>query len=107
MGRTFKPSWGPGLTLVSLSSQEQAAVVPLHNTFSQIETYVSGRLLDDTTSTSIVQRLRILGGAGADGDHVEIFRVRVVFYSKFEISQIKKNSKILGRIYIKFSIRIA
>ncbi|XP_043271546.1 nuclear pore complex protein Nup98-Nup96 isoform X2 [Venturia canescens] len=86
MGRTFRPSWGPGLTLVSLSSQEQAAVVPLHNTFSQIETYVSGRLMDDTTSMSIVQRLQILGGAGADSDHVEMFRDSIEDHLRIQLN---------------------
>ncbi|XP_011308001.1 nuclear pore complex protein Nup98-Nup96 [Fopius arisanus] len=74
MGRKFKPCWGPGLTLISLSSQEQASVVPLQNKFSQIESYMSGRLLDDNTSTSIVQRLQILGGSRADADYIKIFK---------------------------------
>lgn len=102
MGRTFRPSWGPGLTLVSLSSQEQAAVVPLHNTFSQIETYVSGRLMDDTTSMSIVQRLQILGGSGADSDHVEMFRVscKKFYFSKFDREGVEpKKTFAINRIF--------
>ncbi|KAK0182886.1 hypothetical protein PV327_000973 [Microctonus hyperodae] len=74
MGRKFKVNWGPGLTLVSLSTHEQASIVPLHNTFSQIEKYFSGRLHDDNTSTSIVQRLQILGGNRTDQDYIQIFK---------------------------------
>lgn len=86
MGRKFKPSWGPGLTLVSLSTQEQASIVPLHNTFSQIETYVSGRLLDDNTSTSIVQRLQILGGPRADHDYIQIFKDSIEDHLRVQLS---------------------
>lgn len=76
MGRSFRAGWGPGLTLVSLSTQKRAAVVPLHAKFSQLGSYVSGRLLDDTTS-SIVQRLQIVGGRGGDADYVETFKVNL------------------------------
>jgi len=62
MGRTFRPSWGAGLTLLSLSTQEQAIKMQLRNTFSQLSHYVSGRLSDDVSSTVIVQRLQIVGG---------------------------------------------
>ncbi|KYQ46936.1 Nuclear pore complex protein Nup98-Nup96, partial [Trachymyrmex zeteki] len=62
MGRTFRPSWGAGLTLLSLSTQEQAIKMQLRNTFSQLSRYVSGRLSDDVSSTVIVQRLQIVGG---------------------------------------------
>lgn len=62
MGRTFRPSWGAGLTLLSLSTQEQATKMQLRSTFSQLSRYVSGRLTDDVSSTVIVQRLQILGG---------------------------------------------
>ncbi|KYM94718.1 Nuclear pore complex protein Nup98-Nup96 [Cyphomyrmex costatus] len=62
MGRTFRPSWGAGLTLLSLSTQEQAIKMQLRNTFSQLNHYVSGRLSDDVSSTVIVQRLQIVGG---------------------------------------------
>lgn len=62
MGRMFRPSWGAGLTLLSLSTQEQATKVQLQSTFSQLNHYVSGRLADDITSTAIVQRLQILSG---------------------------------------------
>ncbi|XP_050452741.1 nuclear pore complex protein Nup98-Nup96 [Cataglyphis hispanica] len=62
MGRMFRPSWGAGLTLLSLSTQDQATKVQLQSTFSQLSHYVSGRLADDTTSTAIVQRLQILSG---------------------------------------------
>lgn len=86
MGRMFKPSWGPGLSLVSLSTQDQAAKIPLHNAFSQLGLYVSGRLFEDTTSSSIVQRLRILGGCGADPNYVGNFKVKILFYSKINYS---------------------
>ncbi|XP_077255171.1 nuclear pore complex protein Nup98-96 isoform X1 [Temnothorax americanus] len=62
MGRTFRPSWGAGLTLLSLSTQEQATKMQLRSTFSQLSRYLSGRLADDISSTVIVQRLQILGG---------------------------------------------
>lgn len=62
MGRTFRPSWGAGLTLLSLSTQEQATKMQLRSTFSQLNRYLSGRLADDVSSTVIVQRLQILGG---------------------------------------------
>lgn len=62
MGRTFRPSWGAGLTLLSLSTQEQATKMQLRSTFSQLNRYVSGRLSDDISSAVIVQRLQILGG---------------------------------------------
>ncbi|KAL6257420.1 hypothetical protein P5V15_010992 [Pogonomyrmex californicus] len=62
MGRMFRPSWGAGLTLLSLSTQDQATKMQLRNTFSQLNCYVSGRFIDDITSTVIVQRLQILGG---------------------------------------------
>ncbi|KYN31615.1 Nuclear pore complex protein Nup98-Nup96 [Trachymyrmex septentrionalis] len=62
MGRTFRPSWGAGLTLLSLSTQEQAIKMQLRNTFSQLSHYISGRLSDDVSSTVIVQRLQIVGG---------------------------------------------
>jgi nuclear pore complex protein Nup98-Nup96 len=62
MGRMFRSSWGIGLTLLSLSTQEQATKMQLRNTFSQLGHYVSGRIIGDFTSTAIVQRLQILGG---------------------------------------------
>lgn len=71
MGRMFRPSWGAGLTLLSLSTQEQATKVPLQSTFSQLNHYISGRLAGDTTSTAIVQRLQILGG---DKDDIRMFK---------------------------------
>ncbi|XP_025995170.1 nuclear pore complex protein Nup98-Nup96 isoform X2 [Solenopsis invicta] len=62
MGRTFRPSWGAGLTLLSLSTQEQATKMQLRSAFSHLSRYVSGRPVDDVSSTVIVQRLQILGG---------------------------------------------
>lgn len=84
MGRTFRAGWGPGLTLVSLSTQKQAAVVPLHGKFSQLGSYVSGRLLDDTTS-SIVQRLQIVGGGGGDVDYVQTFKESIVGHLRIQL----------------------
>ncbi|XP_063987774.1 nuclear pore complex protein Nup98-Nup96 [Diachasmimorpha longicaudata] len=92
MGRKFKPCWGPGLTLISLSSQEQASMVPLQNKFSQIESYMSGRLMDDHTSTSIIQRLQILGGTRADADYLEIFKDSIETHLLIQL----KNS-VIGR----------
>ncbi|XP_033229340.1 nuclear pore complex protein Nup98-Nup96-like [Belonocnema kinseyi] len=77
MGRMFKPSWGPGLTLISLSTQEQAANIPLRNSVTQLGSYISGRFLDDMTSTSIVQRLQILGGSGVEPDYLIRFKESV------------------------------
>ena len=74
MGRMFKPSWGPGLTLISLSTQEQASNFPLRNSVSQLGLYISGRFLNDMTSTSIVQRLQILGGSGVEADYLITFK---------------------------------
>ncbi|XP_032667417.1 nuclear pore complex protein Nup98-Nup96 isoform X2 [Odontomachus brunneus] len=71
MGRMFRPSWGVGLTLLSLSTQDQATKVQLQSAFSQLSSYVSGRLADDITSTAIVQRLQILGG---DEDDIKTFK---------------------------------
>lgn len=71
MGRMFRPSWGVGLTLLSLSTQDQAKNVKLQSAFSQLGSYVSGRLVGDTTSTTIVQRLQILGG---DEDDIKTFK---------------------------------
>ncbi|EZA58163.1 hypothetical protein DMN91_011854 [Ooceraea biroi] len=70
MGRMFRSSWGVGLTLLSLSTQEQATKMQLRNAFSQVGRYVSGRHVGDITSTAIVQRLQILGG---DEDDVKTF----------------------------------
>lgn len=70
MGRMYRSSWGVGLTLLSLSTQEQAITMQLRNVFSQLGHYVSGRLVGDVTSTAIVQRLQILGG---DEDEVKTF----------------------------------
>ncbi|XP_015116191.1 nuclear pore complex protein Nup98-Nup96 [Diachasma alloeum] len=92
MGRKFKPCWGPGLTLISLSSQEQASVVPLQNKFSQIESYMSGRLMDDHTSTSIIQRLQILGGTRADADYLKIFRESIEGHLLIQL-----NNSVIGR----------
>lgn len=78
MGRMFKPSWGRGLTLLTLSTRGQADGVPLHSSFEQISSYVGGRIPEDPTSVTIVQRIQILGGNGTDEDRVETFKVRIL-----------------------------
>lgn len=83
MGRTFKPSWGRGLTLLTLSTKKQADDVLLNNSFEQIGSYVCGRSPEDTTSAAIVQRIQILGGGSGGGngtagdERVKTFKVSV------------------------------
>lgn len=81
MGRMFKSSWGPGLTLISLSTQQQASSVPLYNSVSQLGTYISGRFFDDISSTSIVQRLQIFGGSESENDYSHMFKVFSFLYT--------------------------
>ncbi|XP_046478891.1 nuclear pore complex protein Nup98-Nup96 isoform X1 [Neodiprion pinetum] len=85
MGRSFRVGWGPDLTLVSLSTQKQAAIVPLHGKFSDLGSYVSGRLSNDTTS-SIVQRLQIVGGGGDDVEHIETFKESIVGHLRIQLN---------------------
>ncbi|XP_051164466.1 nuclear pore complex protein Nup98-Nup96 [Leptopilina boulardi] len=85
MGRKFKPSWGPGLTLISLSTQEQASKVSLRNCVSQLGSYLSGRFLDDMTSTSIVQRLQILGGSGVEPSYLMTFKDSIQGHLKVQL----------------------
>lgn len=82
MGRMFRPSWGVGLTLLSLSTQDQATKVQLQSAFSQLGSYVSGRLAGDITSTAIVQRLQILGG---DEDDVKTFKESIDHHLKIQL----------------------
>ncbi|XP_012260239.2 nuclear pore complex protein Nup98-Nup96 isoform X2 [Athalia rosae] len=84
MGRSFRVGWGPGLSLISLSTQKQAAVVPLHGKFSQLGSYVAGRLLNDNTS-SIVQRLQIVGGRGGDSDNIQIFKESIIGHLRIQL----------------------
>lgn len=80
MGRMFKPSWGRGLTLLTLSTKKQADDVLLNNSFEQIGSYVCGRSPEDTTSVAIVQRIQILGngGNGTGDERVKTFKVSLV-----------------------------
>ncbi|XP_076223449.1 nuclear pore complex protein Nup98-96 isoform X2 [Nomia melanderi] len=97
MGRMFKPSWGRGLTLLTLSTRGQADGVPLHSSFEQIGSYVGGRIPEDPTSVAIVQRIQILGGSGTDEDRVEIFK----YFSAFTLKR-----SVEGHLKIQLSHRI-
>lgn len=85
MGRKFKASWGPGLTLVSLSSHEQSSTIPLVNKISQIDNYVCGRMIDDKTSTNIVQRIQILGGKSTSTDYIKLFSDSIEEHLKIQL----------------------
>lgn len=79
MGRMFKPSWGRGLTLLTLNTRKQADEVALNSPFEEIGSYVCGRSPEDTSSVAIVQRIQILGGNRTDDDRVKIFKVNFTF----------------------------
>ncbi|CAK9815503.1 Nuclear pore complex protein Nup98-Nup96 [Anthophora plagiata] len=83
MGRMFRPSWGRGLTLLTLSTQKQVSDVPLHSSFQHIGSYVCGRSPEDTTSVAIVQRIQILGGNGTD---VQAFEESIEGHLKIQLS---------------------
>ncbi|XP_076648860.1 nuclear pore complex protein Nup98-96 isoform X2 [Halictus rubicundus] len=95
MGRMFRPSWGRGLTLLTLSTRGHADDVPLHSSFEQIGSYVNGRVPEDTTSVTIVQRIQILGGGGGGGgnggnatdeDRAEAFERSIEGHLKIQLS---------------------
>ncbi|XP_047352980.1 nuclear pore complex protein Nup98-Nup96 isoform X1 [Vespa velutina] len=86
MGRVFRSSWGMGLTLLSLSTQEQAAKIPLQNTFDQLGSYVCGRIPGDTTSMNVVQRLQILGGNGAEVEYIQMFKESIEGHLKIQLA---------------------
>ncbi|XP_017793152.1 PREDICTED: nuclear pore complex protein Nup98-Nup96 [Habropoda laboriosa] len=90
MGRMFKPSWGRGLTLLTLSTQKQVSDVPLHSSFEQIGSYVCGRFSEDTTSAAIVQRIQILGGNGTD---VQAFEESIEGHLKIQLSHCIMNQE--------------
>lgn len=96
MGRMFKPSWGRGLTLLTLNTRKQADEVPLNSPFEEIGSYVCGRSPEDTSSVAIVQRIQILGGNRTDDDRVKIFKVN---FTISVLRRIKNNN-----IYIFVSI---
>ncbi|KAG8036803.1 hypothetical protein G9C98_004125 [Cotesia typhae] len=86
MGRKFKATWGPGLTLISLSTQEQASVVPLQNRFSHIETYISGRCKDEISPSNVIQRLQMLGGNRADRDYILEFKESIEEHLRIQLN---------------------
>ncbi|KAK1124571.1 hypothetical protein K0M31_005949 [Melipona bicolor] len=88
MGRMFKPSWGRGLTLLTLSTKKQADDVLLNNSFEQIGSYVCGRSPEDTTSVAIVQRIQILGngGNGTGDERVKTFKESIEGHLKIQLS---------------------
>ncbi|XP_033343033.1 nuclear pore complex protein Nup98-96 isoform X1 [Megalopta genalis] len=87
MGRMFRPSWGRGLTLLTLSTRGQADDVPLHSSFEYIGSYVNGRRPEDTTSVTIVQRIQILGdGNGVEEDRIESFERSIEGHLKIQLS---------------------
>ncbi|KAL0126104.1 hypothetical protein PUN28_004910 [Cardiocondyla obscurior] len=91
MGRTFRPSWGTGLTLLSLSTQEQATKMPLQSSFTQLNLYVSGRLADDISSTVIVQRLQILGGDKYDTETQKTFKDSIERHLRIQLDHCVMN----------------
>ncbi|XP_026668597.1 nuclear pore complex protein Nup98-Nup96 isoform X2 [Ceratina calcarata] len=93
MGRKFKPSWGRGLTLLTLTTRNQADIVPLNSSFEQIGSYVCGRSPEDTTSAAIVQRIQVLGGHGTDIDHVKKFKESIEGHLKIQLSYRKLNQE--------------
>nr|XP_033206829.1 nuclear pore complex protein Nup98-Nup96 isoform X2 [Bombus vancouverensis nearcticus] len=86
MGRRFKPSWGRGLTLLTLSTKKQADDVLLNNSFEQIGSYVCGRSPEDTTSVGIVQRIQILGGSGTGEERIKTFKESIEGHLKIQLS---------------------
>lgn len=86
MGRMFKPSWGRGLTLLTLNTRKQADEVPLNSPFEEIGSYVCGRSPEDTSSVAIVQRIQILGGNRTDDDRVKIFKESIEGHLKIQLS---------------------
>ncbi|XP_076670713.1 nuclear pore complex protein Nup98-96 isoform X2 [Andrena cerasifolii] len=86
LGRMFKPSWGRGLTLLTLSTQRQATDVPLRSPFELIGSYTRGRLPEDITSNAIVQRIQILGGNGTDEERVQLFEKSIEGHLKIQLS---------------------
>ncbi|XP_066587580.1 nuclear pore complex protein Nup98-Nup96 isoform X2 [Prorops nasuta] len=102
MGRMFKCSWGPGLTLLSLSTQDQADKITLQNKFSQLGIYVSGRNSGDFTSTRVVQRIKILGGTGASERDIDIFKESIEGHLNVQLNHciMSKNDGDCPKIYV-------
>ncbi|XP_076167828.1 nuclear pore complex protein Nup98-96 isoform X2 [Ptiloglossa arizonensis] len=86
MGRMFKPSWGPGLTLLTLSTKKQAAEVHLCSPFERIWSYMYGRLPEDKTSAAVVQRIQILGGNWTNEECLQIFEKSIEGHLKIQLS---------------------
>ncbi|XP_053983481.1 nuclear pore complex protein Nup98-Nup96 isoform X4 [Hylaeus volcanicus] len=86
MGRMFKPSWGPGLTLLTLSTKKQAAEVHLCSPFERIWSYMYGRLPEDRTSAAVVQRIQILGGDWSNAECSQTFEKSIEGHLKIQLS---------------------
>ncbi|XP_033208238.1 nuclear pore complex protein Nup98-Nup96-like isoform X2 [Belonocnema kinseyi] len=84
MGRMFRASWGPGLTLITLNTQQQATNFPVRSNLSLLGSYISGRHFQDETS-SIVQRLQILGGSSESSDYVITFKESIESHLKIQL----------------------
>ena len=92
MGRMFRTSWGPGLTLITLNTQEQATVVPLRSNLNHLGSYISGRLFQDETS-NIVQRLQILGGSAESSDYLITFKESVESHLNIQLEHSVKSQE--------------
>nr|CAD7197115.1 unnamed protein product [Timema douglasi] len=61
LGRSFRAGWGREGTLLTLTTQRNAAVVNLRGSLKDLDSYLGGREAGDR-SQCIVQRLRLTGG---------------------------------------------
>nr|CAD7426062.1 unnamed protein product [Timema monikensis] len=61
LGRSFRAGWGREGTLLTLTTQRNAAVVNLRGSLKDLDSYLGGREPGDR-SQCIVQRLRLTGG---------------------------------------------
>nr|CAD7588877.1 unnamed protein product [Timema genevievae] len=61
LGRSFRAGWGREGTLLTLTTQRNAAVVNLRGSLKDLDSYLGGRESGDR-SQCIVQRLRLTGG---------------------------------------------
>jgi hypothetical protein len=80
MGNIFRPSWGPKLTLISLNTEQHTEKIYQYNTIDQLGPYINGRKFDDLTSTTIVQRLQILGSSNLENNYIQKFKVFIFHY---------------------------
>ncbi|XP_012280499.1 nuclear pore complex protein Nup98-Nup96 [Orussus abietinus] len=98
-GGSFKASWGPGLTLVCLSTEGQAATVPLLSPFSQLDSYISGRTVDDKTPTNIIQRLQFLGGEDSDCEYVQRFKDTIEGHLRIQLNHMTSKTPIISALH--------